>query len=105
MERYGSAPFSQPIPKGRRFKQIFMLRDLADVHANGSGDLFEMGLIVRGHRRELSRTARATESGEARGAAQYHDCWAQSKVALSREVYSSPVGRIVGSNPTPSATN
>ena len=32
------------------FEQIFMLRDLPDVHADGSGDLFEIRLLVCGER-------------------------------------------------------
>jgi hypothetical protein len=49
MGRYELVAFYKPIPKGRRFEQIFMFRDLPDLHADGSGDLFEIGLLVLRH--------------------------------------------------------
>src|SRR5262249_53567734 len=68
----GWSSSSQPIPKGRRFKQIFMLHDLPDFHADSSGDLFETRLLVCGHRNgAFWDRARAAESGEDRGAALY----------------------------------
>jgi hypothetical protein len=44
-------PVEQPIPIGRRFKPIFMLRNLPDLHADGAGDLFEIPVRVCSHRR------------------------------------------------------
>src|SRR5262249_34221848 len=56
---------SQPIPKGGRFKQIFMLRNLPDFHADSSGDSFEICLLVCGHRNvAFWDRARAAESCE-----------------------------------------
>ena len=52
----GWSSSSQPIPTGRRFEQIFMLRDLPNVHADGGGDLFEIRLLVCGHRNAASGT-------------------------------------------------
>jgi hypothetical protein len=58
----------KPIPTGRLFEQICMLRDLPDVHADGSGDFFEIRLLVCGHwSGAYCDWARAAESVEGPG--------------------------------------
>jgi hypothetical protein len=83
------------MPKGRRFKQILMLNDLPDFHADRGGDFFEIRLLVCGHRNGAFWTGASSESGEDRGRHYINEVLGANRTAPSHGENrgSSPLGR------------